>query len=211
MLPMSLAIFGLPAHRIQATNTTITTIDPSNCPNNLPRALSWIEDLRTFLDNDPIRYSEANKTLIALNRMTPEPLINFTEKWYDRIVDQPQSTKIFDTLVRDFKLAITRRLSRTPPSKKFESMKPQDRARFLRRHPALVNQSLSTITQSPFLNVPDFPAFRKWNPVERAKYLRRNHSSPDIKEPPPLTPQFPPGLSRTPSRPPLSQVLSIKF
>ena len=132
MLPTSLAIFGFPTHRISTTATVPTTTDPGNCPNNLRQALSWVEDLRIYLDNDPARYSEANKALITLNRMIPEPLIQFTEKWYDRIVTQSSSPKLFDTLVRDFKLAITRRLSRTLPSKDFKSMKPQDRARFLR-------------------------------------------------------------------------------
>ena len=129
--------------------------------------------------------------------MTPEPLIRFTEKWYDRIVDQPLSAKIFDTLVHDFKLAITRRLSQNPPSKSFNTMNPQDKARFLRRHPALLNQSLSTVTQ-PL--APNFPAFRKWNPVERAKYLRHQRTL-KAKEPSPSnprpTPRYPPGISRT--------------
>ena len=66
MLPLSLAIFGIPIHRIRIADTAVTTIDPGNCPNNLRHALSWIEDLRTYLDNDPAQYSEANKTLITL-------------------------------------------------------------------------------------------------------------------------------------------------
>ena len=209
MLPTSLAIFGIPAHRVQTTNTTVTTTDPGNCPNNPRHALSWIEDLRTYLDSDPARYSEANKALITLNRMTPEPLIRFTEKWYDRIVSQSSFPKLFDTLVRDFKLAITSRLSRTSSSKNFKSMNPQERARLLRLHPALVNQSLSTVTPSLTFSVPNFPAFRKWNPVERAKYLRRQ-LPPRTKEPTSSklrsTPRYPPGLSSVPSRPPMSSL-----
>ena len=204
MLPKSLAIFGTPAHRVLTTDTAPTTMDPGNCPNNPSQALSWIENLRTFLDNDLARYSEANKTLIALNRMTPEPLIRFTEKWYDRIVDQPLSSKIFDTLVRDFKLAITRRLSRNPPSTNFSCMTSRDRACFLRHHPALVNQ-LSTTSQSTPFKLPTFPAFRKWNPMERAKYLRRNHPSLKTSQ---TSPRYPPGLPLIPSRPPLSSSLT---
>ena len=171
MLPTSLAIFGTLTHRIRTTDTSITTTDPGNCPNNPRHALSWIENLRTYLDNDPARYSEANKALITLNRMTPEPLIRFTEEWYDRIVSQSSSPKLFDTLVRDFKLAITRHLSRTSSSKNFCSMDPQERARYLRLHPAINKQTSSIVTQPSSFITPNFPAFKKWNPVERAKYL----------------------------------------
>ena len=111
MLPTSLTIFGIPAHRVRTTNTSITTINPGNCPDNPCHALSWIEDLRTYLDNDPAQYSKPNKALITLNCMTPEPLTQFTERWYDRIISQASSPKLFDTLVRDFKLTITRCLS----------------------------------------------------------------------------------------------------
>ena len=156
MLPTSLAIFGTPAHRVQ---TAVTTIDPGNCPNNPHHALSWIEGLRMYLDNDPAQYSEANKALITLNRMTPEPLIRFTEKWYDQIVSQSSSPKLFDTMVHDFKLAITRRLSRTPSSKNFLAMNPQDRAHFLRQHPAMTSRvSLTDTPSSPFITL-TFPAF----------------------------------------------------
>ena len=211
MLPTSLAIFGTPIHRIRITNTSITTTDPSNCPNNPRHALSWIEDLRTYLDNDPAQYSEANKTLITLNRMTPEPLIRFTERWFDRIINQSSSPKLFDTMIRDFKLAITRRLSRTP-SKNFHSMNPQERAYFLRQHPAVTSQTSPTVTQfSPF-TTPIFPAFKKWNPVERAKYLRQNHLVSKTKKSPQSTSQttlqHPPGLSPIPSRTPLSPTSS---
>ena len=211
MLPTSLAIFGIPAHRIRVTDTSITTIDPGNCPNNPRHALSWIEDLRTYLDNDPAQYSEANKTLITLNRMTPEPLFRFTEKWYDQIISQSSSPKLFDTMVRDFKLAVTRRLSRTS-SKSFRSMNPQDRAHFLRQHPAIINQTSPTVTQLPPFATPIFPAFKKWNPVERAKYLQQSSFVSKNKKLPQstsqTTPRHPPGLSPVPSRLPRSQVLS---
>ena len=142
--------------------------------------------------------------------MTPEPLICFTEKWYDQIINQPMSSKIFDTLVRDFKLAITCCLSRTPSSKNFHFMNPQDRARILRRHPALTNQSLSTVTQSSPIDHQTLPpTFRKWNPVERARYLCHNLSLSKTKKlpqsTPRLTPRHPPGLSPIPSRPPMSR------
>ena len=91
-------------------------------------------------------------------------------------------------------------------------MNPQDRACFLQQHPAITSQTLSTVTQSSLFSNLTFPAFRKWNPVERAKYLCHSHFSPETKKLPQSTPRsnprFPPGLSQTPSRPPLSQVLS---
>ena len=212
MLPTSLAIFGFPTHRISTTATVPTTTDPGNCPNNLRQALSWIENLRTYLDNDPARYSEANKALITLNCMIPEPLIRFTEEWYDRIVSQSSSPKLFDTLVRDFKLAITRRLSRTPSSKNFYSMSPQERARYLRLHPAITSQTSAIVTQPSSFTTPNFPAFKKWNPVERAKYLRQSRLNTKTKKipqsTPKTTPRYPPGLSPIPSRVPLPPTTS---
>ena len=212
MLPTSLAIFGTPAHRVRTTDTSVTTIDPGNCPNNLRHTLSWIEDLRTYLDNDPAQYSEANKALITLNRMTPKSLLRFTEKGYDQIIHQPSSPKLFDTMVRDFKLAVTRCHSRTSSSKNFLSMNPQDRARFLRQHPAIASQTLPEVTQPSPFSALTIPTFRKWNPVERAKYLCQNRFvSKTEKIPqstPHATPRHPPSLSPIPNRPPLSQVLS---
>ena len=91
-------------------------------------------------------------------------------------------------------------------------MKPQERARYLRQHPAITSQTLPTITRSPPLTIPNFPAFRKWNPVERAKYLQQSHNTPKTKKLPlstsQTTPRHPPGLSPIPNRPPLSQTLS---
>ena len=207
MLPTSLSVFGIPTHRVSTTTTIPTTTDPGYCPNNPRLALYWIENLKTFLDNDPAQYSEANKTLITLNRITLEPLVHFTEKWFDRIICQPNSPKIFDTLVRDFKFAITRRLSQTTSPKDFHSMKPQERAQFLRQHPTLDNRSSSPSTETRPFAFPNFPAFRKWNPVERAKYLRHQLSSENKKTPlsiPRPTPHYPPGLSRIPSQTPVS-------
>lgn len=70
-----------------------------------------------------------------------------------------------------------------------------------------MTQPLSSVPQT----LP--PAFQKWNPVKRAKYLCCNCFSPETKEPPlstpQLTPRYPPGLSPIPSRLPLSSAHSL--
>ena len=198
MLPISLAVFGTPTHIVQTTNTFTTTIDPGNCPNNLSQAILWIENLRTFLDNDPTQPSEATKTLIALNRITHPHFSTFVSRWYDRIVDQSSSTpgKLFDILIQNFKLATARLLSRKSPQKTFYTMNPQEQALHLQQHPTLM-KTLSPSTKSTFP-----PAFRKWNPVERAKYLRQRHPSPEINNASPITlPRLHPAMKTTTTTP----------